>query len=98
MSKYTDKYNSGSATCPYCGEEYRMEAEDYDEDFREIECGKCGKKYWQEEIFSVSHHTIPDCELNDQEHAFELLEFKDGRKAYFCSVCEKCKLCSEDTP
>ncbi len=45
--------------CPYCLNAYQAESEDYDENEREEECGKCGKTYLVSQSFSVTHHTRP---------------------------------------
>lgn len=87
--KVEERTDDNDSICPYCGESYQVEGEDYSEDSQEIECGECGKKYWLQTTFSISHTSTPDCELNGEEHQYLLNE---AGTAYFCSVCEKCKL------
>ena len=43
--------------CPYCGDEYQAEGEDYSEDEIEETCDNCGKEYIRWTEFSVTHHT-----------------------------------------
>jgi len=49
--------DGNNVICPYCGNSYQPEAEDYDTDCRDEECDKCGKAFdvWQE--FTVYHIT-----------------------------------------
>ena len=51
--------DSCNVICPYCEGSYQAEAEDYDTEQRNEECGLCGKIYvvWQE--FEVTNHTAP---------------------------------------
>lgn len=90
MSKYTDEIDGNYAICPYCGDEWQIESEDYDEEEREIECAECGNRYWLSQDFSVDHCTRPDCELNGEDHKPEQRSLVDGRTHSFCSVCDKC--------
>ena len=48
------KYN---VICPYCGNAYHAEAEDYNSNEREEECNKCNKVYLVYQDFEVTHHT-----------------------------------------
>jgi len=43
--------------CPYCGNGYWPEADEFDESEREEECEKCGATYLLRDSFSVTHHT-----------------------------------------
>jgi hypothetical protein len=90
-SKYEEQVDGVDAICPYCGASYQVETENYSEDTREEECEECGKKYWIYQSFSVDTFTKPDCEINGEKHDFELVQTKAG-EAYFCKICEKCKL------
>lgn len=75
----SDDYDRG---CPYCGNKYRVEGEDVSEDIREEECCECGKKYHAYDSISVTHHAVPDCELNGERHEWPL---PDGHQ-----ICMKC--------
>ena len=94
-SKYEEQIDDNDSICPYCHDRYQVEAEDYDENEREVECDNCGKKYWLMESFSVTHNTRPDCQLNGTEHDFELITLRDGAKVFFCKICDECKLHEE---
>jgi len=91
MSKYEEQYDGSDSICPYCKHSYQVESEDYSEESQEIQCDECGKKYYLHQYFSISHHSTPDCELNGEKHQFELIGLKNG-SAYFCKICDKCKL------
>lgn len=89
-SQFEEQIDNNDSVCPYCGDRYQVEAEDYDEDERQDECGGCGKKYWLHQRFSVEHYSRPDCELNGQAHSYERIKLKNGREADFCTVCDDC--------
>lgn len=91
MTEFDDHYDDNDSICPYCGDRYQVESEDYSEDERVEECDNCGKKYFLCQIFSIDHHTRPDCEINGDEHQFQFEQTKNGG-AYFCKVCGKCKI------
>jgi len=91
MAKFDTQMDSVNAICPYCEASYQVESEDYSEDSRAEECGNCGKKYLIYQSFSVDTITKPNCEINGDEHDFELVELTGGG-AYFCTVCDECKL------
>jgi len=90
--KYEEQVDDTDAICPYCGERYQVESEDYDEHSREDECESCGKVYWLSQGFSVTHYSKPDCELNGQTHDFERVKLSNGKEADFCLICNKCRL------
>ena len=90
-SRYEDQSDDNNSICPYCKETFQDESEDYSEDTQEIECEGCGLKYLLYQSFSVTHHTIPDCELNGAEHQFERVKLNNGEEADFCCVCYKCR-------
>jgi len=87
-AKAKHESDDSNVICPYCKHTYQPEAEDYSDDAREEECGKCGKKYhvWQE--FSVAHHAKPDCTLNGEEHEWD---FVSSRRPDYqsCGKCDK---------
>lgn len=87
-SKYDDIYDDSNVVCPYCGEEYQPEGEDYSEDNREEECCECGKNYWVSQSFSVTHVTEPDCSLNGEEHQWEK-ECNGINSFNHCLICDK---------
>ena len=90
MSKYEEMLDKCNRICPYCGESYQVESEDYSEDPREEECDECGKKYYGYESFSIYCHAKPDCELNGDKHDWKPLQVTDGYHD-FCYVCGKCR-------
>lgn len=92
MSEFETRVDSVNAICPYCGDSYQVEDEDYSEEKWVDECQSCGKKYYIHQAFYVDNHSSPDCELNGEEHKFELGKFDSGNSAFFCTVCDKCKL------
>lgn len=92
MSQYKSKNDNNDSICPYCGDRHKVESEDYEEFDHEIVCDECGMKYWLSSEITVTHTTIPDCALNGKEHDFELVALPSGKKAYFCKVCDKCRL------
>jgi hypothetical protein len=93
--KYNDQIDDNDSICPYCGERYQVENEDFSEDEREITCDSCEKKYWQSQIITVETQTRPDCELNNDKHEYEFIVTKSGG-AFFCKICGKCSLTGED--
>ena len=90
MSKYTDTMDDAERKCPYCGYGYQPESEDYSEDCLDKECENCGMNYYLYDSFSVTHHAIPDCELNEQLHDYQPVELRDGKSHDFCTICDKC--------
>ena len=95
MSEFRDTYNSDAVECPYCGEEYQPESEDYSEDEREEECSGCGSTYHVHQSFLISHQARPDCELNGKKHNYKSITFKNGKSAPFCTVCDNIQPHSE---
>lgn len=91
MSDYEDQWDDSLVICPYCGNSYQRECEDYSEDERIEDCGKCGQKYYTRESFSVSHCTTPDCELNGTNHNYQLVDLRNGKSHPFCTICGKCQ-------
>jgi len=93
FAKYTDKVDSCNAVCPYCGDSWQVESEDYlmEDDERDVECDGCGKKFYLSQNYSIDHHSTPDCELNGMKHTWEPVKLNNGKVHDFCSVCDKCK-------
>jgi DNA-directed RNA polymerase subunit RPC12/RpoP len=89
--------SDANVICPYCKHEYQPEAEDYSEDTREEECSECGKKYHLWQVFTVDHHTKPDCELNGEQHQWDAVS---ARKPDWqsCGVCDKWRKTPAPTP
>jgi len=85
MSEFKEQFDNDCAICPYCTAENHVEGENYSEDERTDECLVCGMKYTLMQNFTVTHSTIPDCELNGEKHKFE--HYKE--KYYICSICDK---------
>jgi DNA-directed RNA polymerase subunit RPC12/RpoP len=90
MQKYDDQSDGCNSICPYCGDKYQVESEDYDEDDHEITCEECGSKYWLQQYFSVDHQTRPDCELNGEEHDYR--PGMNNNSIEVCKVCGDCRL------
>lgn len=89
MSEHEEQCDSADSICPYCKATFQVEAEDYSEDSREIECHECGKKYWLYQSFTVDHWTKPDCALNGEAHKWERKpKYPDNQ---WCEVCGKCE-------
>jgi len=78
-----DRSDSSESICPYCQYPYQVEAEDYSEDGRVIECSQCERKYHLTQSFSVYHNTTPDCELNGEPHEYR--QHRSGSD--FCKYC-----------
>ena len=91
---YQPRSDSNEAICPYCGESYQVESEDYDLDGRVEECDSCGKSYFLETTFDTTHTTSPNCELSGLEHEWEdVVEMTVHTEAHMqyriCRVCGK---------
>jgi len=84
MSDYDEELDSSNVICPYCKHEYQPEPEDFDEDESVEECSNCHKKFHHHDEITYDYHTRPDCELNDEEHKWELNEHTNHD---FCEVC-----------
>lgn len=52
-------YHEENAICPYCGNAYHVEAEDYDLDGVEEECEQCGGVYERITEIEVTHYCTP---------------------------------------
>lgn len=91
MSEYSEQSDEVDAICPYCGLNYQVESEDYDNDLRVETCYGCGKKYYINQEFTVTTYTRPDCELNGEEHQFLPIHFENP-KVVHCSVCDKVEI------
>jgi len=91
-TEFEERSDENDAICPYCGNKYQVETEDYDEDCRQEKCDECGNNYWLNQTFSVTHDTRADCSINGQDHIYERVTFKDGKKADFCTKCGDCSL------
>jgi hypothetical protein len=90
-STYTDHYDDNDSICPYCGDKFQVEGEDYDEQPCEIQCFTCGRKYWLSQMFTVTHRSRPDCELNGMKHNFQPRAIGGGKTYPFCVNCDYCK-------
>lgn len=86
-AQFGSQMDSDNVICPYCKHEYQPEAEDYSEDTREEECSECEKKYWVYQSFSVDHHAKPDCELNGEQHKWDVIPRHPEHQS--CDVCDK---------
>jgi hypothetical protein len=90
-AKAQSQMDDANVICPYCKYTYQPEAEDYSEDSREQECSECSKKFHLYQSFSVSHHTKPDCELNGEQHDWDLVSehTKDWQSCGNCNRWRK---------
>ena len=86
---YIETINDCDRECPYCGDKYQVEAENYSEDEREETCDACGKKYFASDLFSVEHRARPDCELNGMAH--DWVTSTRNPNFQYCSLCEACQ-------
>ena len=87
-TKYEEHSDDCNAICPYCGNSYQVEAEDYDEEGGIEKCDNCGKKYFLQTSFSVTHNTQPNCRLNGEEHTWEKQTWKTPPEHYkVCTIC-----------
>lgn len=89
--KFEFQVDNCNTICPYCNCQYQEESESYSEDSRIETCEECGKKFHTYQSFSVDHYTIPDCEINEEQHKWEATSLGDGRTHDFCSICGKCR-------
>ena len=83
LNKYEKTRSDKERTCPYCGAEIFVEADEYSEEDRTEECPDCGKKFIAYETFQVTHHAEPDCELNGEDHVWG----SPIGNLRFCKVC-----------
>lgn len=54
-----EQFDDCYVICPYCGNKYQAESEDFSETERDEECYNCGKTYLMHSEFSVTHYTRP---------------------------------------
>lgn len=89
----TEEIDSNDAVCPYCGERFQVECEDYLPDGEEatIECAECGMKYILTQSIEITHTSTPDCRLNGFDHDYRPRDLNDGRTHRFCTRCDKCE-------
>lgn len=95
-AKFQAGMDDAVVRCPYCKHEYQPEAEDYSEDTREVECSECEKKYWLHQSFSVDHHVKPDCELNGEQHKWDVVTRHPLYQS--CDVCDKWRKAPAPSP
>jgi hypothetical protein len=67
--EYEQTYDSCNAICPYCGNSYQVEAEDYDASGVDEECSKCGRVYERHTEIDVTHYCTPKPNASDQPTA-----------------------------
>ena len=58
-----DTADDCNVICPYCGNSYQAEAEDFDEDEREETCFSCKRVYLMHDECTVTHYARPKPEL-----------------------------------
>ena len=93
MSMYEEQCDNNDSICPYCGNRFQVECEDYEESKQVEECEECGKKYFLRTVFDVKHESFPDCLLNSELHRYIWIDTKHGGY-HLCTVCGRC---SSDT-
>lgn len=57
MNKENEEWDDCDVICPYCGNRYQAEAEDYSENEREETCFECKRVYILHEECRVTHYT-----------------------------------------
>ena len=97
MGDPKEKYDDNDAVCPYCGDRFQVEGEDYkDEGIKvQIECDGCKKKYYLQQEYEVSHTSTPDCGINNEEHDLVLNKTPcvvNLRPYFYCRKCNKTKV------
>lgn len=87
MSKYEENLND-EITCPYCGDRFEDSWDTIagDGETAVIDCD-CGKKFTATCVLSIDYWGHPDCELNGDEHDYEMIHFDSGKSANFCEIC-----------
>lgn len=85
----SEQSDSCDAICPYCGESFQVEGEDYgaDGEEREVECSGCCRKFYLCETYSITHISRPDCALNGEEHDY-VGRGQGGLVYWVCKYCE----------
>jgi hypothetical protein len=59
LTEPEDQADDCNVICPYCGDSYQAEAEDYDEREREETCFACKRVYLLHDECSITHCTRP---------------------------------------
>ena len=67
MSEFNYEIDANDAICPYCGNRYQVECEDYDEDARSEECESCGNEYKVWQVITICTHTETVDQINNEE-------------------------------
>lgn len=67
--------------CPYCGDKTDAADTNEPEISEIIECENCGKKFETYMQVSCSYYSVPDCQLNKEQH-------EEDEKCR--SICKKC--------
>lgn len=86
MTTHRTTRTDGQRECPYCHNCYQPEASDFNEDPSAEQCGACGKHYFAYDSAVVTHHAIPYCDLNGEEHEFKTRITPNGS----WRMCQKC--------
>jgi len=94
MSRYEETSESNGYKCPYCGELHEVDDWGHDYDEETMECSVCQKKFYATASHSVDYESMPDCEVNGEEHKLE--HFRDN--SYFCEICNRCVILYPKTP
>jgi DNA-directed RNA polymerase subunit RPC12/RpoP len=80
--------------CPYCEYEFVDSWEHGDSSDESIECDECGKTFTLQVEQEVTYHTYADCELNDEEHDWQVAIHMSipSWTWYQCSKCDATKV------
>ena len=95
ITQYEETSDDDNRVCPYCQHSHHIECQDYNEEERVDECEECGKKFHVSEVYSVTHHARPDCELNGEEHIFVNAI---SSIYFFCKKCDVLKVDMSQKP
>ena len=55
--RHNTELDECNVICPYCGDSYQAEAEDFSEDEREETCFTCKRVYILRDEATITHHT-----------------------------------------
>jgi len=81
------KLGEQEVVCPYCGYAHQdsWEFSDSDDDW---ECYDCEKHFAFQRVVDVTYESAMDCEINKEEHNFELVDNDKYPGWLECTKCE----------
>ena len=85
MSKYEEIITENVIECPYCS--YEHVDHDYGES-GDFVCDDCNMTFHLEACPIIQYVSIPDCELNNRTHKWNMHKFRDGSTHEFCKICD----------